>query len=112
MTAQNTRSISALIAYFRKQITNYEPLVRDGSAGAEAVRASYGPTLEALQTPSAARSVKDTAAALLYLLDFGNLAPVDEAMLRAAISGLAPELGTQRGAGPLPDHQQDSPLRR
>ena len=95
MTTKNAPSLSALIAEFRNQVANYAILMRDGSDGAETVRSSYGPALEALQTPPAARSTTDIAAALLYLLDFGNLVPSDEAILRAAIAGLAPELNAQ-----------------
>lgn len=112
MTTQSTPGLSALITEFRIQVANYEILMRDGSDSVESVRNSYGPALEALQSPPAARSATDTAAALLYLLDFGNLAPADEAILRAAISGLTPDLGPQLGVMPLPNYQQDSLIER
>ena len=103
-----TPSLAALIAEFRTQVVNYEILMRDGSDGVESVRNSYGPALEALQSPPPARTSKDTTAALLYLLDFGNLPPADEAILRAAISGIAPTLGLHLDPVPMPDYQQDS----
>ena len=108
----NTASLAALIAEFRNQVANYEILMRDGSDGVESVRNSYGPALEALQSPPPARTAKDTAAALLYLLDFGNLTPSDEAILRAAISGLVPHADIKLGPVPLPDYQQDSLVTR
>lgn len=109
-THMNTKtpSLAALITEFRNQVANYEILMRDGSDGVESVRNSYGPALEALQSPPPARTTRDTAAALLYLLDFGNLAPSDEAILRAAISGLAPTAGLKLAPMPLPDYQQDN----
>mgnify|MGYP003658708782 CR=1 FL=1 len=110
--ARRTRSLSSLIAEFRAQVTNYELMVCAGSDGAHSVRNSYGPALEALQSPPPARTVKDTAAALLYILDFGNLGPADEAMLRAAISGIAPELAPQPSAPAHADQQQDSLVSR
>ena len=103
-----TPSLAALIAEFRTQVVNYENLMRDGSDGVESVRSSYGPALEALQNPPPARTGKDVTSALLYLLDFGDLRPADEAILRAAIAGLSPSLGLRYVPMPVPDYQQDS----
>ena len=103
-----TPSLAALIAEFRTQMVNYEILIRDGSDGVESVRSSYGPALEALQSPPPARTAKDISSALLYLLDFGDLCPADEAILRAAIAGLSPSMGMRYAPVPVPDYQQDS----
>jgi hypothetical protein len=92
MTAPISEDLSELISDFRDEVASYAILMREGTNGAEAVRSSYGPLLEALQTPPPARSLDDVAAAMLYLLDFGNLGQSDEVILRAAIAGLAPIL--------------------
>jgi len=105
MPAQKPTSLAALIAEFRKQVANYEIMMRDGLDSVAAVRNTYGPALEALQSPPIATTPADTVAALLYLLDFGNLPPADEAILRAAIPGIAPELASTLGSMPLPNYQ-------
>jgi hypothetical protein len=107
MTEPSNPGLSALIADFRDEVANYAILMREGTNAAEAVRTSYGPLLEALQTPPPARSLNDVAAALLYMLDFGNLGQSDEAILRAAIAGLAPEL-TSRSADAYDDQTGDT----
>ncbi|MCS6761052.1 MAG: hypothetical protein MO846_02950 [Candidatus Devosia symbiotica] len=70
-------SLAALIAEFRNQVANYEIMMRDGLNGVKSVRSSYCPALETLKTSPVARTATDILAALLYLLDFGNLAPAD-----------------------------------
>ena len=92
MTAPARQDLAELISDFRDEVANYAIMMREGTYGAEAVRNSYGPLLEELQSPPPARSLQDVAAALLYLLEFGNLGPSDEAILRAATAGLAPVL--------------------
>ena len=104
----NSPSLAALITEFRAQVANYEILMRDGADGVESVRTTYGPALEALQSPPPARSAKDTSAALLYLLDFGNLCPADASILRAALLGLSPASGSKSLPVLQPDYAQDS----
>lgn len=104
----NSPSLAALITEFRTQVTNYEILMRDGADGVESVRETYGPALEALQSPPLARSARDASAALLYLLDFGNLCPADASIVRAALPGLAPASNAKSAVAPQADYAQDS----
>ena len=87
MPVSNDLTLSALISEFRDQVANYAILVRELGAEAAAIGMSYGPSLEALQTPPDAQSPSETAIALRYLLDFGSLVPADEAIVRAALVG-------------------------
>lgn len=91
MTPAST-DLSAMISSFRDEVASFAIMMREGTSAPDAIRGSYGPVLEALQNPPPARSLDDVAAALVYLLEFGNLGQADEAMLRAAITGLAPLL--------------------
>lgn len=88
MPTPSYTSLSALLADFRNQVAKHALLIRDGADDEENVRLTYGPALEALDTPPPAKTPAEALDALSYLLDHGDLDPRDAAMIRAALAGL------------------------